>query len=463
MAKLIGNIKEIESQEDSKSNAKMDKAELQQKTSALPGRVEAESDIQARPDSVQVLKNDYRALMTQYEKDPSNNLVEKSLKKKIWEATKVGIDVISVPAQRAVSAIAGPAYELQDMSNPELGMDATKAFFQGISGKRNVGASDLYKSALPEMKIGDFDVRNAVSVIGGISTELGLGLKLNSSVNTALKPSKNALKVIERTFKVAKETKDAVGKSIGKLFAGKIGNKVINPLQKIKFGENPEDVSTLLEVFNGLPKGLMGKILGDPSTYKVKEKIVTEVTEKIVGFGNKVKKYKKVKTGMPEVDAENIWNFRKALDDMITEGEFAKGATTLVKQNIKHSANVLRSALVSVDKKVAPLMDEFSNYSAKFSSAKKYFANAQGEFKVNMAANALKRQGEAGVQKSIQEFANLFPDAAKMVKSLKTLNRSRAIDKAIKFGIYATIGSKMLKDTSRSISESIEPSTPSAT
>lgn len=422
MGKVIGKTYEVEQMEAQSDETK--KASLTQEKSmagntasdvafGLPGRKDAEKDIQGREDALTTLKKEL-------EYKPS----DLSLWDKIIKTGTTGMKGLSLVDERLQGAIAGPFYELQDPARKDIVQDTALAIIDGISGRRKVRFQDLVTARLPEIPIGGVDIRKPVAIIAGLGSELAVGSGVVRAARGVLQGGKQTLNSIQKSYDLAQEIKKASGKSIETLFDSKVG--------QIKV---PAQVT---QVLDQLPEGIMRHIFSKPKVYRVVEQVLTRNKEKVVGFSGKVVETVTEKLGVPELDAKNIWKVRQSLDDMLSSKDFLK-ATNKAKQVIKKVSNELRVVLSNVDKEVAPLMDQYSKYSDSIENASRILTTG-GRVVVNKAASALKRMGEPGSQAALEEFASLFPRGAKMLKDIKVLNKNRAVVTAQILGVKAAVG-----------------------
>lgn len=379
--------------------------------SGLPGRVQAEKDIQERQAVLPELRREL-------EKDPSNENIQDRILGTFVKGGKVALKSLQLADERVQGAIAAPLFELQDPRRQGIVQDTALSILQGVQGKRRARFEDIITSKLPEIKIGEVDVRKPIAVIGGLATEIAGGAKIASIADGILKGGPQTLKTIQKTWELAQETKSTAGKAIANLFASKIGKKTIDATRKFRSSTDPNKTTSLGEIIKNLPEGVLKKILKSPKTFEV--------------IGN-------AKTGVVSLTAKNIWNLRKALDDLITEGEFAGKVTKIGKQKIINSTNEIRSVLANVDKQVAPLMERFSTLANSIRDTGKILLKG-GKVVVNKAGQVLKKNGEPADLETLQNFSNLFQGGARMLKDIRLLNRNRATTNLASLGVKAAVG-----------------------
>lgn len=428
MGKVIGKTfeaQQVESQSDdvTKAQATQDKSMSGDTASdiafGLPGRVQAEKNIENREDAMSILKKEL-------EYNPSNL----STAQQIIKASVTGLKGLQLVDERVQGSISGALYELQDPFRKDVFQDTGMAIINGLSGKRKVRFEDMITSRLPELDIGGVDIRKPIAVIGGLAAELSVGGKLVDSVKGMLQGGKNTLKSIEKSYEVANDVRYVVGKSIEKLFDSPVG--------KVKV---PPQVQSIVDK---LPEGVLKKILSHKKVYGVSEKFI-------------IQNGKKVMLGVPELDAKNVWKLRMALDDVLSSKDFIK-STNLIKSSIKNVSGELRGVLSKVDPQIAPLMEKYSKYSGSLESVSKIITS-NGKVVVNKAANVLKRTGEPGAQTVLEEFASLFPRGQKMLKDIKVLNRNRAVTNAALLAAKATVGAAIFsRFVRRPVYESVSDS-----
>lgn len=401
MARRIGSVN-MGNEEQDKRMARAKEVEDQFKQSnpidkfvfGLPGRQAAEERVSGRESVVD-------SFLETMDKPKPEGFMESALR-----TGEVGLKGLGVGAERIESVLAAPIFEGMDIKNPDLLKNLIGSTASAVRGDKVFEFGDVVTSRLPEVNVGGVDLRESLSKIGGLAASLGAGKGIIDAVDSVFKSGSGTLKQVEKSWEVANKTKSVAGQKIADLFDSTVGQKNLNPVQ----------VGSILK---GVPERIIAKIKKNPELYGVA----------FADEGLELANY----------TAKNVWKLRMALDDLVTSKTFREGATSALQGAIKNTRTNLQGALKAVDKKIAPLMDEYSTLVDSINKAGDFFLT-KGNPVVNKAATAMKSLGDPGKQKIIVDFAKTIPTGEKLLRSIYSLNRNRAIRSSVNLAAKTAIG-----------------------
>jgi len=438
MAKIIGLISPKEEKSNSAESTRIQEAKsIVQETSKMslperitmgqPGRLKAEESIAARPSAMKILKEEIA-----FKPDLKGDMGKKILKSGV-----TAIKGLGVVDERIQGAIAAPMIEMMNPFRKDIMQDTALAVINGVTGERPARFEDVIRAKLPEIKVGGYDISSPVSMIGGLAAEIYTGAGLVKMVRTMRQGGPQTINSIQKSLDLANEVKDVAGKEISTLFNNSVG-KIQVPTHIVE------------NIANSLPEGVFERIISKPKVYGVMVDEIKDAAGKIIAR-------------IPKSDAKNVWQLRKALDDLTTSKDFAGKMTSIGKDKVMLASNQLRQVLSNVDTKVAPIMEKYSNYAQTLQDASDFLTDGKGRVVVNKAANILKGSGEAGYRILLEKYAQVFPKGADMLRDIKILNRNRAVTAAtmlaVKTAVGASIASKFIKPVTNVFTSETEAAT----
>lgn len=354
----------------------------------LPGRVQAEKNIQARPADEGLLRS-------------ANKLNPDSF---FGATKKTGLQMLG-GLERLENTLAGGAFELQDIKGPNLLNRFVKGTVEGAKGDRRVEFGDLVTSRLGDdvakYEIAGIDAREAMASIGGLTLQAGATLGLYNSVKQALQGGSNTLQKVKNSWNLANKTLDEAGAQISNLFDDSFTKGV-----KLGIGSKPVNQGALSVILNKVPKAGMDAIKRRAKEYGV----VFDQT-----------------TGTIQNTAKNVWKFRMAIDDFISPKAFTERATKNTIKVYKQVRTGLKGVLENVDNQVGPLMQKYSDYADNLWNVKDKIVDSRGRVVVNRLVEILKRDGEPAYQELLKTYAKLFPKGNDMLSGAIQLGRRRGL------------------------------------
>lgn len=417
MAKLIGSVKTGTT--ESKEATRIEKAKVTSSeapktpigiTNPLlapgqPGREQAEKNIAEREPAIKAFDN-----VTFKPEERDSKMTARI--KAVGNVGSTALKGLMLADERIQGAIAAPMLEALDPFRKDIVQDSVLATIQAIKGERPARFEDVIRAKLPEVKIGGYDVSNPVAMIGGLAAEITAGAGLVKMAGNLIKGGVKTIDSVQKSMEMAEEVRNTAGKAISTLFDGQVGKKQV-------------PVKLLSDIVDTLPEGVLEKILAKPKTFGVLVTKVKDVAGNVIGQ-------------TVNSDAKNVWNLRKALDDLLTSKDFYDEATSIGKGIVKNAGNQLRGVLSAVDKQVAPVMEKYSKYAQSLEEVSGIMMK-KGRVVVNKAASILKRKGEPGDKIVLERFASLFPSGASMLRDIKVLNRNRMATDAAMYAVKAAV------------------------